>query len=147
MRVRQSVLDAIAAHARRDAPGECCGLLVGTTTEILEAVPADNVASDPRRRYEVAPLEYLAQIKRCRTRRSHDGHPVLVVGVYHSHPGSAAEPSPTDLEQAFAECLYLIAGPADGGGPADAGLRIRAYQLEGDRLREVPLEPSPDAPG
>ncbi len=121
MKVHRGVLEVIEAHARRDAPQECCGLLLGTATEIVEAVPARNVAVDPSRRYEIAPDDYFAAIRRCRS----DGEGLAVVGGYHSHPRSQPVPSPTDLEQAFLEFVYVIAGPVEGSAP----LEFRAYQL------------------
>ena len=134
MLVRRTVLDAITAHARRDAPRECCGLLVGTHVEIVEAVPTSNAADDPLRRYEIPAIEHLAQIKRCRA-LSADGRVLAVVGSYHSHPRSAPEPSPTDLEQAFEEFLYVIAGPVNSAHAVD----IRGYRLTNGRFDAVEL--------
>ncbi len=128
MKVRRGVLTAIEVHARRDAPHECCGLLLGTAAEILEAVPTRNIAAEPSRRYEIAPEDHFAALRRCRN----DGEGVAVVGGYHSHPRSAPVPSATDLEQAFLEFVYMIAGPVDGSAP----LEFRAY-----RLREGVLAP------
>ncbi len=119
------MLEAIAAHARRDSPQECCGLLIGTDAEVLEAVPTANIAAEPRRRYEVDPREHLAQIRRCRELKATEGLPLSVVGVYHSHPRSEPVPSPTDLDQAFEEFLYVIAGPVESPG----GLRIAGYRM------------------
>ena len=121
MQVARDALNVIEAHAKRAAPHECCGLLLGTATEVVEAVPARNIASEPSRRYEIAPEDHFSLIRRCRS--SVEG--MAVVGGYHSHPRSQPIPSPTDLEQAFPEFLYLIAGPADGAMP----LEVRAYQL------------------
>lgn len=135
MRVRRTVLDTIEAHAQRDAPRECCGLLIGTGAEVTEAVPAANEADDPLRRYEVSPLAHLAQIRRCRELAKVPGADVSVVGAYHSHPRSAAEPSPTDREQAFEEFLYVIAGPVDGSRPLD----IRGYRLRNGHFEAVEL--------
>ena len=134
MRVRPTVLDFIRAHAARDSPHECCGLLLGTSEEIAEAVATRNVAAEPLRTYEISPVEHLAQIRRCRelTRSGMDIH---VVGAYHSHPRSAPVPSPTDLAQAFEEFLYVIAGPADSGG----SLEVRAYRLTNGRFQAVEL--------
>jgi proteasome lid subunit RPN8/RPN11 len=129
MRVRRSVLEAIESHARRDAPHECCGLLLGTPTEIVEAVPTRNIAAEPSRRYEIAPEDHFAVIRRCRDRTEQLG----VVGGYHSHPLSQPIPSPTDLEQAFQEFIYVIAGPVDGSPALD----IRAYELRDGVLRPV----------
>ena len=134
MLVRRTVLDAITAHARRDAPRECCGLLVGTGAEVMEAVATGNAADDPLRRYEIPAIEHLAQIKRCRA-LSADGRALAVVGSYHSHPRSAPEPSPTDLEQAFEEFLYVIAGPVNSAQAVD----IRGYRLTNGRFEAVEL--------
>jgi proteasome lid subunit RPN8/RPN11 len=135
MRVGQTVLDAVAAHARREQPRECCGLLIGTATELIEAVPARNVADDPTRRYEISPVDHFAQIKRCRA-SAHDGAPSLrVVGAYHSHPRSVPEPSPTDLAQAFEAFIYIIAGPVTDEAPCD----IRAYVLRDGKLEPFTL--------
>src|SRR5580765_6139622 len=73
VRIDREALTAIVAHARRDAPNECCGLLVGRAAGpaeagpcVLEAVAASNGASDPTKRYEISPVDYFAQIRRCR---------------------------------------------------------------------------------
>ena len=131
MKVRRGVLAVIEAHARRDAPEECCGLLLGTATEIIEAVPARNIAAEPARRYEIAPEDHFAALRRCRS----EGEGLAVVGGYHSHPRSAALPSATDLEQAFLEFVYVIAGPVDASAP----LEFRAYQLRDGVLSPVIL--------
>ena len=133
MRIRAGVVEAIAAHARRERPRECCGILLGTADELVEAVAADNVASEPLRSYEVSPADHIAQIRRCRDVAKADG--LKVIGVYHSHPHSAAVPSPTDLDRAYEEYVYLIAGPADDSAP----LEIRAYRLSGDRFVDLQL--------
>jgi len=135
MRIQRAALDVIREHARRDHPHECCGLLIGTSGEVVEAVPTTNVAADPLRRFEVAPPEHLAQIRRCRAPQAAGAAALAVVGVYHSHPRSSPEPSPTDVEQAFEEFLYLIAGPVEG----DRALEIRGYRLTAGRFEPAEL--------
>jgi proteasome lid subunit RPN8/RPN11 len=135
MKIRSSVLDAIRAHALREIPKECCGILIGAGEDILEAVPAANVAQQPSRCYEVSPADHIAQVRRCRDAAGDAAAPLRIVGVYHSHPHSAAVPSPTDLDQAYREYVYVIAGPADGSAP----MEIRAYQLSGERFADVQL--------
>ena len=127
--ITQAAIDTIMAHAQSEHPRECCGLLVGTAQAILKAVPVENVAVDPFRRYEIAPDAYLAELKRCREQGG------AVVGGYHSHPRSAPEPSPTDLETAFAEFIFVIAGPPATG----EGVAVRAYVLREEQLAEVTL--------
>jgi proteasome lid subunit RPN8/RPN11 len=112
-------------------PRECCGLLVGTDERLLEAVPLENVAADPLRRYEIAPADYAALIRRCR------GRGVAVVGAYHSHPRSEPLPSPSDTAEAFAHFWFLIAGPV----ASDVPLQIRAFHLVDGNLLEVALVP------
>jgi proteasome lid subunit RPN8/RPN11 len=130
------VLLAIEAHARAAAPKECCGLVVARSGCIDEAVPVENCADDPERRYEIHPRDYLDAIKRYR------GTDATVIGAYHSHPHSLPEPSATDLEAAFSDYLYLIAGPVTGSG----AFAIRAYRLTDGNFRPVGLVPDPEEP-
>jgi proteasome lid subunit RPN8/RPN11 len=93
-----------------------------------------NEADDPLRRYEVPPIAHLAQIRRCRELNV-TGVNVGVVGAYHSHPRSAAEPSPTDRDQAFQDFLYVIGGPVEDALPLD----VRAYRLRDGHFEAVEL--------
>jgi proteasome lid subunit RPN8/RPN11 len=115
-------------------PRECCGLLIGTPERILESVPLENVAADGMRRYQISPADYFAQIRRCRERGD-----VSIVGAYHSHPRSAPEPSPTDLQEAFENFWFLIAGPIGNEEP----LQVRAYQLVEAVMQEESLTVGP----
>lgn len=130
------MLDSIAAHARRDAPRECCGLLIGGSGRIDEAVAVHNRAADPARRYEIDPRDFLAAVRRCR------GTPRTVIGAYHSHPGSSPDPSESDRAEAFGDFLYVIAGRVAGGLP----LPIRAYRLERGNFRPIRLVPDAEEP-
>ena len=129
IRVTRRVLATIVAHAKAESPHECCGLLIGTPDSVMRAVPTANVAADPTRRYEIAPADYLKEIKRSRA------EDLAVVGAYHSHPASPPEPSPTDVAEAFSDFLFVIAGQA---GP---GMELRAYQLKDRQLERVVLQP------
>ena len=90
-------------HARESAPDECCGLLLGRAGEIIESARARNVAGDPLTRFLIEPADHIAARRDAR----HRG--LEVVGFYHSHPASPAEPSPRDLaEFSYPDHLYLI---------------------------------------
>jgi len=134
MQVRRTVLDAIVAHAQRESPKECCGLLLGDGYSIVEAVAATNVADEPLRHYEVSPVEHLAQIKRCRAESTAE-KPLDIVGAYHSHPRTIAQPSPTDLERACQSFLFVIAGPVRDADDVP----VRGYRLSGTQFEEVDL--------
>jgi proteasome lid subunit RPN8/RPN11 len=125
----------IVAHARRDVPNECCGLLVGRPGEILEAVPTSNGAPDPTRRYEISPVDYFAQIRRCRSINAAQSERFAVVGAYHSHPRGEPEPSETDTAQAFRDFVFVIVGLGGGSG----GMQVRAYTLEDGALKPIEL--------
>jgi proteasome lid subunit RPN8/RPN11 len=147
VRIDREALTAIVAHARRDAPKECCGLLVGRpgapagpagrakagphVPEILEAVPASNGAADPSRRYEISPVDYFAQIRRCRAISATQSETFAVLGAYHSHPRGGPEPSETDTAEAFRDFIFVIVGL----GSARGGSRFGAMRFRATRSR------------
>ena len=104
-------------------------------TSVLEAIPCSNGATDPTRRYEISPVDYFAQIHRCRRINAAQSERFAVVGAYHSHPRGDPEPSQTDVEQAFRDFVFLIVGL----GASTGGMEIRAYCFYDDRLMPVPL--------
>ena len=114
---------------------------MGTSREVREAVPTSNVASEPHRRYRVSPVDHFALIRRCREAPSRGSEVVEIIGVYHSHPHSAAVPSSSDRHEALTDFLYVIAGPADGSAP----LELRAYRLIDGAFEEVALSAGPPA--
>jgi len=123
--------DGIVEHARREQPRECCGLLVGHTAavvQILEAVPARNLAEDPNR-FFLDPVDHI------RTRREARNRGLDVVGYYHSHPHSPARPSARDLAEAtYVDALYLIVSLATT--PA----LVCVYELADGAFIEVPTQ-------
>ena len=117
----------IIAHARQAAPAECCGLLLGTPLAIHEARPAPNAADDVVRQYRIDPREHLEAIREAR-RRAWD-----VIGAYHSHPRTAALPSPTDAREAFGGFVFVIVG-FEAGRPD-----VRAWRWQEGNFASVPL--------
>jgi proteasome lid subunit RPN8/RPN11 len=100
-RIRATAL--IAAHAREAAPAECCGLLLGQGDEIVEAIRARNVATDPATRFLIDPADHFAAMRSARERG------LELVGFYHSHPVSPPEPSARDVvEFSYPGHLYAI---------------------------------------
>ena len=102
---------------------------------VLEAIPCSNGASDPSRRYEISPVDYFAQIKRCRRINEAQSENFAVVGAYHSHPRGGPEASETDTAQAFRDFVFVIVGL----GGAARGMEIRAYTLDDETLTPVGL--------
>ena len=119
---------AIVADARRRAPRECCGFLLGRQGRIEWAVAMRNVAPG-RRRYRIDAREYLALRRLLRTVTP----AIAIVGVYHSHPAGPPHPSATDIAEAFyPEWAYVIVSL--GARP-----RVRAFRIRGGRTRELRL--------
>lgn len=107
IQISRATIDDIVAHAREAAPAECCGLLLGRGDAVVQSVRAANIAADPTRRFEIDPQHHID------ARRDARGRGLTVLGFYHSHPRSPAEPSPTDLAEAsYPDHLYLIVGLA-----------------------------------
>jgi [CysO sulfur-carrier protein]-S-L-cysteine hydrolase len=129
LKITQFVLAGLIAHAREEAPLECCGLLAGDGDVIDEYVRTRNVRASAVA-YEIDPREHIAAMKSLRAR----GRSVL--GAYHSHPRSAARPSPTDVADAHYEMKFLYVIVSLEREPPD----IRAYRLERDAMIEAPFE-------
>lgn len=125
------VASAVAAEAARTYPAECCGLLFGTGDEVAEARPLDNAEDEARRpkAYLLPPGAYRRAEQEARDRG------LEVVGVFHSHPDHVAEPSNTDLAEAWPGWLYVIVPVEEGR----AGV-ARAWRLRGDRSGFDPVD-------
>ena len=121
----RAVRDAVIAHARETAPAECCGVLIGTATAIVEAVRASNLADSPSR-FLIDPQDHI------RARRDARARGLDVIGFYHSHPRSDAQPSATDLAEAsYEDCFYVIVGLT-----AET-VDVRLYRFTGDAFEFV----------
>ena len=127
--IRQSVLDELVAHAREEAPNECCGLLIGTGQRIERAVRARNKLGSPVR-YLIDPRDQIAAMKGARESGE------SVIGFYHSHPTSSAAPSETDrMEAAYPGHCHLIVSPGSGGAVPE----VRGFRLH-DSGNFLPVE-------
>ena len=121
-----SALAAIHAHAREDAPRECCGMLIGSGARVVRAMRAANLEPGTTR-FLIDPHDHIAALKWARERQ------LDVVGFYHSHPRSAAFPSERDLaESGYAGLLHLIVGGAEA-----AWSETRMFELAPPAIREL----------
>jgi len=101
--ISRRLLDDLLARAASSPTLEICGILLGQPGRIEAAVPAENVAAEPSRRFEIDPVALIAA-----HRRQRDGGP-MVLGHYHSHPTGLAKPSPRDEAQAMGDgALWLV---------------------------------------
>lgn len=122
MRMTDDQRDALVAHAREQAPNECCGIAYGRGGELLEVEPAENLRHSPYG-FELG-FEALQRANEL----DDEGYEV---SVYHSHPRSEARPSQTDINLAtYSHWVYLIVSLEH----EDAD--VRAWRIEDGSVRE-----------
>jgi len=129
MKISQSLIDEMVAHAREDLPNECCGMVGGSGEEATRVIRVANAAASPLR-YEMDPQGQYNALKEIE-----DGGGELLA-IYHSHTKSAAYPSQTDVNQAVAwpEQTYLIVSLAEDEPD------VKAYLLTDLRIADVALD-------
>jgi proteasome lid subunit RPN8/RPN11 len=123
----REMIDTIVAHARAEAPNECCGIIGGADGEAKKLVKATNAEHSPYR-YNIDSRELL-QIY-----RELDEHGWEIFVIYHSHTHTPAYPSPTDLRLAgYPDAYYLLVSLAQE--PPN----VRAYRIRDGAVTEEPL--------
>jgi proteasome lid subunit RPN8/RPN11 len=128
MRIPQRVYEELLAHAREDAPNECCGLIGGKDGVAVTVYRARNAEASPLR-YNLDPQDQF----RIMTEMDEKGEELAA--IYHSHTASAAYPSQTDINLAsYPDPLYLIVTLAEGEKD------LRGYRIEDGAVDEVELQ-------
>jgi len=133
-------LEEMKAHARESYPDECCGFLIGRSSESETGKPRSILAlerarnefeGERRRRFLIRPEE-LREVER---RVELAGQ--AVVGFYHSHPDHPARPSQFDQDHGWPWYAYVIVGVTASDVAA-----VGAFELDPDSaaFREVRLD-------
>ena len=122
------LLRAIQAHGEGAYPNEGAGLLLGSAADgrqtVVALLPIDNKweAGEQYHRYLITPQDVL----RAETEAASRG--LDVVGIFHSHPDHAAEPSGFDRDWALPWYAYIITRIERAGAAGS-----RAWLLREDR--------------
>jgi [CysO sulfur-carrier protein]-S-L-cysteine hydrolase len=128
MRVPRAIYEELLAHAREDAPNECCGLVGGNDGVAKTVYRARNAEASPLR-YNLDPQDQF----RIMTAMDEKGEELSA--IYHSHTASPAYPSQTDINlAAYPEVLYLIVSLAEGEKD------LRGYRITDGQVDEVELQ-------
>jgi proteasome lid subunit RPN8/RPN11 len=134
--IRKNDLQQIYTHCDREFPNEACGMLAGKQGRVETIYPMTNARPSPSY-YEMEPAEQFRVLREIRDMG------LDVIGIYHSHTGSPAYPSGTDVKMAyfpetlypnFPEAVYLIVSLMDRKQP-----EARGFTIAGGTVTEVPV--------
>ena len=112
LHIPQPLFDELRAHGEETYPHECCGILLGKSTDdaltVHQLIRAGNTRTDSaHNRYNIAPQELIAAQRQARKSG------LDIVGFYHSPPDHPAQWSPTDFAEAhWFGCAYVITAVA-----------------------------------
>lgn len=129
--IRRDTCDVLEKHSSKCMPNEACALLLGRTDGALgtitieDALLMENAKGSPVR-FAIPDDQLIRAYGIAEERR------MEVVGVFHSHPGSPAVPSPTDERYMLLNPVAWLIYSWTAGG-------IRAWVMR-DGMAEVPLE-------
>ncbi len=123
--------EEIIAHAERDYPHECGGLLLGhfdaeTGKRVTETMPMENTADLETRhdRILIEPRDVMRAERYAREKG------IDIIGYYHSHPDDEAIPSQFDLDHALPVWSYIIVSVRDR-----KAVDLRSWEMENDRSK------------
>jgi proteasome lid subunit RPN8/RPN11 len=129
MRIARELYDQLVAHARSEAPNECCGIVASNGDgDAVRVYGATNKHASPLR-FEIDEAELLKIWSEI------DDADWDVGAIYHSHTRTAPEPSQTDINRAAAwpGALWIIVGLADGEPD------VRTWSIDGGDVSQVEL--------
>jgi [CysO sulfur-carrier protein]-S-L-cysteine hydrolase len=117
------MIDEMVDHAREEAPNECCGMIGGVDGSAARLYRSINA--------EASPLRYsIDAADQFRIMREMEQRGEELVAIYHSHTGSAAYPSQTDVNlAAYPDAVYVIVSLQDSSNPEVKGFSIRDGQI------------------
>ena len=134
--MRRGLLANLARHARAEEPRESCALLLGSpvaegeSVAVSGALPVTNASDTPETAFDVPSGELIDAYKAA------EEHGLAIVGIFHSHPTSAAAPSETDRRMMVVNpvvwVIYSVcedsarAYAIDGGDGAAAEIRLES---------------------
>ena len=129
MQMPDEIRRAMIAHARFSAPEEACGLLAADDAGALRMVYCLTNTDHSPVAFTLDPTEHYRALRHAETRGWR------LAGVFHSHPGTGAYPSPTDVAGALEpEWLYVVVSLEASDDPV-----VRGFWIEEGRVVEEPL--------
>jgi [CysO sulfur-carrier protein]-S-L-cysteine hydrolase len=131
VKIAQSLIDEIVAHAREDLPNECCGMVGGAGGEARTVYRARNEFESPLR-FGVDSNDLFRILQKEMPERDEN-----LVAIYHSHTKSPAYPSQTDVNMAngsWPDAIWIIVSLEDEAKPD-----VKAYWLKDLTISDAEL--------
>ena len=128
MRIARDLYEEMIAHAREDAPNECCGMVGSTDGRALAVYRAVNAEASPLR-FRIDPDEQLELHNRI------DEAGLELGAIYHSHTRTEPRPSQTDINFAklWPGVLWIIVG-LDGDQA-----EVRTWRIDDGQVSDAEL--------
>jgi proteasome lid subunit RPN8/RPN11 len=136
LRISRQLLDEVVAHARADAPNECCGMIAARDGRAVAVHRVPNKAANPKVAYLMDGQELYDAWKAI------EDDDLEIGAIYHSHPRTEPTPSLTDvsLSENWPETLWVIVGLS---GPKPD---VRAFRIVDGAVTPAALEVEDGAP-
>jgi proteasome lid subunit RPN8/RPN11 len=141
--IPQPLYDELRAHGEETYPHECCGIMLGKSTDdalhVHQLIRAGNTRTDSaHNRYHIAPQELIKAQREARKAG------LDIVGFYHSHPDHPAQWSPTDFAEAhWFGCAYVITAIERGHAKITNSFLLIGATEEDKALTNQPIEVTP----
>jgi [CysO sulfur-carrier protein]-S-L-cysteine hydrolase len=128
MKIARQLFDEMIAHAREEAPNECCGMVGSSDGHVVEVYRATNAEASPLR-FRIDPEEQLELHNKI------DDAGLDLGAIYHSHTRTAPKPSQTDINFAklWPGVLWIIVGLANGEP------EVQMWRIEGGQVSDAEL--------
>src|SRR5436190_23966778 len=128
MRVTREQYDDMVAHARAEAPNECCGMVASRDGDAVRVYPATNA--------EASPFRFVID-----AREQFDIHNEIEAAeldlgaIYHSHTRTEPKPSQTDINfsKAWPGVLWIIVGLAGDD------VEVKTWRIDDGDVTEAEL--------
>ena len=117
MNIPQNVIDELIEQARKDAPNESCGYLLGRDGDVTENYWMENTDHSSEH-FSFAPKDQFAALRYARE------HDLKILANWHSHPASPSRPSQEDLRLANDPTIRYAILSLLGGEPKLNSFRI-----------------------
>ena len=129
LEIPNDIFADILAHARAEAPIECCGILAGSGGRVERLYKMTN-AEHRNDHFMMSPEQQFAAVKDIRSAS------LDMLAIYHSHPETPARPSAEDIRLALTPGVaYVIVSLQGTNGPV-----VKGFQIEDGTITEVSVE-------